>query len=161
MPVPPQENATSLSPGQSFGCQYPLPWVTGTDRTGSLQALWKLQGSTRSSLLPLCTLSPGGILSYANKPHTVQYCVVSIIPWENRHRLSKNWFKNHRIPSQSQLRNRECSHRLAQLPQTRKDSSPNSAQVSRKLGLHTQDFLESDIDIRVTGSPKGSLQESG
>jgi hypothetical protein len=45
MPVPPQESAPSLSPGQSFGCQSPLPWVTGTDRTGSLRALWQLQGS--------------------------------------------------------------------------------------------------------------------
>jgi hypothetical protein len=40
MPVPPQENAPSLSPGQSFGCQSPLPWVAGTDRTGSLRAPW-------------------------------------------------------------------------------------------------------------------------
>jgi hypothetical protein len=45
MPVPPQESAPSLSPGQSFGCQSPLPWVTGTDRTGSLRVLWQLQGS--------------------------------------------------------------------------------------------------------------------
>jgi hypothetical protein len=45
MPIPPQENAPSLSPGQSFSCQSPLPWVTGTDWTGSLRALWQLQGS--------------------------------------------------------------------------------------------------------------------
>jgi hypothetical protein len=45
MPVPPQESAPSLSPGQSLGYQSPLPWVTGTDRTESLRVLWKLQGS--------------------------------------------------------------------------------------------------------------------
>jgi hypothetical protein len=45
MHVPPQESAPSLSPRQSFGCQSPLPLVTGTDRTESLRDLWQLQGS--------------------------------------------------------------------------------------------------------------------
>jgi hypothetical protein len=45
MPVAPQEYTPSLSPRQSFGYQPPLPWVTATDRTGSLRALWQLQGS--------------------------------------------------------------------------------------------------------------------
>jgi hypothetical protein len=45
MPFPPQENAPSLSPGQSFGYQSPFPWVIGTDWTRSLWALWQLQGS--------------------------------------------------------------------------------------------------------------------
>jgi hypothetical protein len=45
MPVPPQESAPSLSPGQSFSCQSPLPWVTRIDWTGSLWVLWQLQGS--------------------------------------------------------------------------------------------------------------------
>jgi hypothetical protein len=70
---------------------------------------------SRSSLLPLRTLSPGESRSQAKKPHAVQYCVVSTIPRENRHRPYKKWFGNHRMASQSWLRNMECSHRLAQL----------------------------------------------
>jgi hypothetical protein len=61
MPVPPQESAPSLSPRQSFGCQSPLPWVTGTDRTRSLGLYGSYRVPSRSSLLPLCTLSPGGV----------------------------------------------------------------------------------------------------
>jgi hypothetical protein len=57
MPVPPQESAPSLSPRQSFGCQSPLPWVTGTDRTGILWALWQLQGFLPGVLFSLCALS--------------------------------------------------------------------------------------------------------
>jgi hypothetical protein len=56
MPVPPQESAPSLSPRQSFGCQSPLPWVTGTDRTGILWALWQLQGFLPGVLFSLCAL---------------------------------------------------------------------------------------------------------
>jgi hypothetical protein len=57
MPVPPQESAPSLSPRQSFGCQSPLPWVTGTDRTGILWALWQLQVFLPGVLFSLCALS--------------------------------------------------------------------------------------------------------
>ena len=102
---------------------------------------------SRSSLLPLRTLSPGGSRSQANKPHVVQYCVVSTIPWKNRHRPSKNWFDNHMMASQSWLQNRECSHRLSQLSRTSKDSSPKSTQASRRMGLHAWDFSELDTDI--------------
>jgi hypothetical protein len=42
---------------------------------------------SKSSLLPLRTLSPGGSRSQANKPHAVQYCVVTTTHGENRHRL--------------------------------------------------------------------------
>jgi hypothetical protein len=52
MPVPPQESAPSLSPRQSFDCQSPLPWVTGTDRTRSIRALWQLQGSFKELSSP-------------------------------------------------------------------------------------------------------------
>jgi hypothetical protein len=45
MPVPPQESAPSLSPRQSFGCQSPLPWVIGTDRTGILGLYGSYRGS--------------------------------------------------------------------------------------------------------------------
>jgi hypothetical protein len=44
---------------------------------------------SRSPLLPLRTLSPGENRSQANKPHTVQYCVVTTTHGENRHRLSQ------------------------------------------------------------------------
>jgi hypothetical protein len=56
MPVPPQESAPSLSPRQSFGCQSPLPWVTGTDRTGILWALWQLQEFLPGVLFFPCAL---------------------------------------------------------------------------------------------------------
>jgi hypothetical protein len=56
MPVPPQESAPSLSPRQSFGCQCPLPWVTGTDRTGILWAPRQLQGFLPGVLFSLCAL---------------------------------------------------------------------------------------------------------
>jgi len=56
MPVPPQESAPSLSPRKSFGCQSPLPWVTGTGRTGILRALWQLQGFLSGVLFSLCAL---------------------------------------------------------------------------------------------------------
>ena len=56
MPVPPQESAPSLSPRQSFGCQSPLPWVTGTDRTRILWALRQLQGFLPGVLFFPCAL---------------------------------------------------------------------------------------------------------
>jgi hypothetical protein len=56
MPVPPQESAPSLSPRQSFGCQSPLPWVAGTDRTGILWALRQLQGFLPGVLFFPCAL---------------------------------------------------------------------------------------------------------
>jgi hypothetical protein len=87
MPVPPQESAPSLSPGQSFGCQSPLPWVTGTDQTEVSGFCGSYRVPSKSSLLPLRTLSPGGSRSQANKPHAVQYCVVTTTHRENRHRL--------------------------------------------------------------------------
>jgi hypothetical protein len=140
-----------------------LPYLGLQEQTGP--EVSGLYGSyrvpSRSSLLPLRTLSPGGSRSHANKPHAVQYCVVSTIPRENRHRIPKNWFGNHMMDSQSWLQNRECSHRLAHISRTSKDSSLKSTQASRRLGLHAQDFSESDTDIRVTGSHRGSLQESG
>ena len=78
-----------------------LPYLGLQEQTAP--EVFGLYGSYRvpskSSLLPLCTLSPGGSLSQANKPHAVQYYVVSTIPWENRHRPSKNWFGNHRMAS--------------------------------------------------------------
>jgi hypothetical protein len=89
MLVPPQESAPSLSPRQSFGCQSPLPWVTGTDQTGSLWALWQLQGSFQefspSSVHSLTWRSR----SQANKPHTVHYCMVTTIHGKHRQRLSQ------------------------------------------------------------------------
>jgi hypothetical protein len=39
---------------------------------------------SKSSLLPLCTLSPGGSRSQANKPHTVQNYVPTTVNWEYR-----------------------------------------------------------------------------
>ena len=57
MSVPPQESAPSLSPRQSFGYQSPLPWVTGTDQTGILWALWQLQGFLSGVLFSLYALS--------------------------------------------------------------------------------------------------------
>jgi hypothetical protein len=44
---------------------------------------------SRSSLLPLCTLSLGENRSQANKPHAVQYCVATTTHGENRHKLSQ------------------------------------------------------------------------
>jgi hypothetical protein len=89
MPVPPQESAPSLSPGQSFGCQSPLPWVTGTDRTGSLRVLWQLQGSFQE-------LSPSSAHSLTwRESLTGQQASRSPVlrshnkPRENRHRLPK------------------------------------------------------------------------
>jgi hypothetical protein len=91
MPVPPQESAPSLSPGQSFGCQSPLPWVTGTDRTGSLRALWQLQGSFQEFSPPSAHSLTWRSRSQANKPHAVQYCVVTTTHGENRHELSSRF----------------------------------------------------------------------
>ena len=42
---------------------------------------------SRSSLLPLRTLSPEGSRSQANKPHAVQYYVVTTTHEEHRQRL--------------------------------------------------------------------------
>ena len=56
MPIPPQESAPSLSPRQSFGCQSPLPWVAGTDRTRILWALRQLQGFLPGVLFFPCAL---------------------------------------------------------------------------------------------------------
>ena len=80
---------------------------------------------------------------------------------ENRHRLPKNWFSNHRIFSRSRFLNRVPRTSLLSFSWENIGSSPNSTQDSHRLGLHAGDFSESDTDIRVTGSPKGSLQESG
>jgi hypothetical protein len=103
-----------------------LPYLGLQEQTGP--EVSGLYGSyrvpSRSSLLPLHTLSPRGSRSQANKPHEVQYYVVSTISRENRHRISKNGFGNHRMASQSRLRNRECSHRLAQLSQTSRTLPP-------------------------------------
>jgi hypothetical protein len=68
---------------------------------------------SKSSLLPLRTLSPGGSRSQANKPHTVQYCVVSKTHGENQTQASPNWFNIHRMVSRSRLRDRDSMHRLA------------------------------------------------
>jgi hypothetical protein len=114
MPVPPQESAPSLSPGQSFGCQSPLPWVTGTDWTGSLRALWQLQGSFQE-------LSPSSAhsltwrsRSQANKPHAVQYCMVT-----TTHGNTDTGFPKPVQQSQDDLTDmiseQGSTHRLAQL----------------------------------------------
>jgi hypothetical protein len=89
MPVPPQESAPSLSPRQSFGCQSPLPWVTGTDRTGSLRALWQLQGSFQEFSSPSAHSLTWRSRSQANKPYAVQYCVVTTTHGKHRPRLPK------------------------------------------------------------------------
>jgi hypothetical protein len=89
MPVPPQESAPSLSPRQSFGCQSPLPWVTGTDRTGSLRALWQLQGSFQEFSSPSAHSLTWRSRSQANKPHAVQYCVITTTHGKHRQRLSQ------------------------------------------------------------------------
>jgi hypothetical protein len=87
MPVPPQESAPSLSPRQSFGCQSPLPWVTGTGRTGILRALWQLQGSFQESSSPSAHSLTWRSRSQANKPHAVPYCAVTTIHRKHRHRF--------------------------------------------------------------------------
>ena len=114
MPVPPQETAPSLSPRQSIDCQSPLPWVTGIDRTGSLQALWQLQGSFQEFSSPSAHSLTWRSRSLANKPHTVQYCVVTTTHGKHRPRLPK-------MVQQSQdditvmISEQGSTHRLAQL----------------------------------------------
>jgi hypothetical protein len=118
MPVPPQESAPSLSPRQSFGCQSPLPWVTGTDRTGSLGLCSSYRVPSRSSLLPLCTLSPGGV---AHRPTSLTQ---SSTAWsqqsmENTDKCFPNRFSCHRIISRNDF-GTGFMHRLAQLFPTTK-----------------------------------------
>jgi hypothetical protein len=71
---------------------------------------------SRSSLLPLRTLSPGENRSQANKPQSplsVQYCCGHNNPWGKQTQAFPNWFNNHRMVSRSQLRDRDSTHRLA------------------------------------------------
>jgi hypothetical protein len=99
MPVPPQESAPSLSPRQSFGCQSPLPWVTGTDRTGILWALWQLQGFLPGVLFSLCALS-----HLEESLHRPTSLMQSITAWsqqstQNTDKCFPKWFSCHRIIS--------------------------------------------------------------
>jgi hypothetical protein len=112
MPVPPQESAPSLSPRQSFGCQSPLPWVTGTDRTGILRALWQLQGSFQEFSSPSAHSLTWRSRSQANKPHAVQYCVVTTIHRKHRQCFQKR-FSNHWMISRHDF-GTGSTHRLAQ-----------------------------------------------
>ena len=99
MPVPPQESAPSLSPRQSFGCQSPLPWVTGTGRTGILRDLWQLQGSFQE-------LSPSSAHSLTwRESLTGQQASRSPElrghnnPRGTQTQASLNWFSSHRMIS--------------------------------------------------------------
>jgi hypothetical protein len=118
MPVPPQESAPSLSPRQSFGCQSPLPWVTGTDRTGILWALWQLQGFLPGVLFSLCALS------HLEESLTGQQASRSPAlrghsnPPETQTQVFPNRFNSHRMISQQSFRNRDFTHRLTQLSRT-------------------------------------------
>jgi hypothetical protein len=114
MPVPPQESAPSLSPRQSFGCQSPLPWVTGTDRTGSLRALWQLQGSFQEFSSPSAHSLTWRSRSQANKPHAVQYCVVTTTHGEHRQRLPKT-VQQSQDDLTDMISEQGSTHRLAQL----------------------------------------------
>jgi hypothetical protein len=150
MPVPPQESAPSLSPRQSFGCQSPLPWVTGTDRTGSLRALWQLQGSFQEFSSPSAHSLTWRSRSQANKPHAVQYCVVTTTHGKHRHRLPKP-------VQQSQddltvvISEQGSTHRLAQLFPNNKDSSTRvRTQASFRECTH-RNFSETDTDSTLTG----------
>jgi hypothetical protein len=196
MPVPPQESAPSLSPGQSFGCQSPLPWVTGTDRTGSLRVLWQLQGSFQElSPSSMHSLTWRESLTGQQASHSPELCATTNtgkwtqIP-KNQHSLT--WRES--LTGQQASRRPElcvttntgkmdtdfprtslvvtgCSlsqdFRIGIHAQARsafpnkQDSSPKSTQASRMMGLHAWDFSESDTDIRVTRSHKGSLSETG
>jgi hypothetical protein len=85
-----------------------------------------------SSLLPLCTLSPGenrlqdnnlffqpqsplspgeSVVQLTNKTHAVQHCVAITTNGENKHRLS-NWFNNDKMVSRLWFGNRDSTHRL-------------------------------------------------
>jgi hypothetical protein len=131
MPVPPQESAPSLSPGQSFGCQSPLPWVTGTDRTGSLRALWQLQGSFQEFSPPSAHSLTWRSRSQANKPHAVQYCVVTTTHGEHRHRLPKP-VQQSQDDLTVMISEQGSTHRLAQLfPNNQGFFHSSSTQASR------------------------------
>jgi hypothetical protein len=136
MPVPPQESAPSLSPRQSFGCQSPLPWVTGTDRTGILWALWQLQGFLPGVLFSLSALSHleesligqqasrSPVLRSHNNPQETQTQVPqfsSAIARGSHNNVS---------------RNRDSTHRLAQLHRITQTLPLNSAQASRSGNAH-------------------------
>ena len=106
MPVPPQESAPSLSPRQSFGCQSPLPWVTGTDRTGILWAPRQLQGFLPGVLFSLCALS------HLEESLIGQQATRSPVlrghqnPRENTDKCFPKRFSCHRIISRDDLRSR-------------------------------------------------------
>jgi hypothetical protein len=99
MPVPPQESAPSLSPRQSFGCQSPLPWVAGTDRTRILWALWQLQGFLPGVLFSLCALSHLEELLHRPTSLTQSSTAWSQQSMQNTDKCFPKWFSCHRIIS--------------------------------------------------------------
>jgi hypothetical protein len=148
MPVPPQESAPSLSPRQSFGCQSPLPWVTGTDRTGSLRALWQLQGSFQEFSSPSAHSLTWRSRSQANKPHAVQYCVVTTTHGENTDKGFPKRFSSHRMISRHDF-GTGSTHRLAQLfPNNQGFFHSSSTQGSHFRNAHTG-FLRTDTDSQL------------
>jgi hypothetical protein len=141
MPVPPQESAPSLSPRQSFGCQSPLPWVTGTDRTGILRALWQLQGSFQEFSSPSAHSLTWRSRSQANKPHAVQHCVVTTTTENTDNRFSK-WFSCHRIISRDDF-GAGFTHRLAQFsPNNQGFFHSSSTQGILVQEMRSRDCLE-------------------
>jgi hypothetical protein len=118
MPVPPPESAPFLSPRQSFGCQSPLPWVTGTDRTGILWALWQLQGFLPGVLFFLCALSHLEELLTGQQASRSPVLRSHNNPQETQTQVSPNRFNSHWMISQQSFRNRDFTHRLTRLSRT-------------------------------------------
>jgi hypothetical protein len=118
MPSPPQGSAPSLSPRQSFGCQSPLPWVTGTDRTGSLWVLWQLQGFLPGVLFSLCALSHLEEFLTGQQASCSPVLRDHINPQETQTQVSPNRFSSHWMISQQSFRNRDFTPRLTRLPRT-------------------------------------------
>jgi hypothetical protein len=144
MPVPPQESAPSLSPGQSFGCQSPLPWVTGTDWTGSLRVLWQLQGSFQE-------LSPSSAHSLTWR-ESLTGQQASRSPElrhnkhrENGHRLPKNQFNSHRMFSRSRFQNRAPRTSSLSFSWANRDSSPKLTWTFHSGNAHTGFLSQTDF----------------
>jgi hypothetical protein len=137
MPVPPQESAPSLSPGQSFGCQSPLPWVTGTDRTGSLRVLLQLQGFLSRALSFLCALSHLEGVAHRPTSLTQSRTARHNKHRENGHRLPKNQFSSHRMFSRSRLQNRASRTSSLSFSWANRDSSPKLTWTFCSGNAHT------------------------
>jgi hypothetical protein len=115
-----------------------LPYLGLQEQTGP--EVSGLYGSyrvpSRSSLLPLCTLSPGGV---AHRPTslTQSNTAWSQQPTGNIDKCFPKWFSSHRIIPRDDF-GTGSTHRLAQLPRITKILPLNSAQASRSGNAHTE-----------------------